>query len=71
MSKTMQEMKEMGETIAQQFHDGGFTVGEGTFILAMDLAIAFEQQGLSQHEAINRFTSVVKDIYNQAKDKSK
>lgn len=60
---THQEMQQESMKIVMQFNEAGATQEEGMVILAMTLAIVFRTNKVSQHEAISRFTTVVRQIY--------
>jgi hypothetical protein len=62
---TTDEMKLESVRILTRFHDMEVESGEGMFILAMTLATTFRQHGVSQHEAINRFTTIVRNVYKE------
>jgi hypothetical protein len=64
---TNEEMKLESMKIAMQFAEKGVTQSEGMVILAMSLATTFKVNGVSQHEAINRFTTIVKNVYGGLK----
>lgn len=54
--------------IIKQFSDAKLERGEGMVVLAMTLAVLFREDGVSQHEAVNRFVTIVKNVY-QGEDK--
>jgi len=60
---TEEEMRDESMRILMRFHDIKADSGEGMVILAMALAVTFKEFGVSQHEAISRFTTIVRDIY--------
>lgn len=60
---TKDEMKEQSLNIVRQFMANNVSQSEGMVILAMTLAATFEQGGVSQHEAISRFTTIVRHVY--------
>lgn len=62
---TTDEMKMESMRILSRFHDIKAESGEGMVILAMTLATTFKQHGVSQHEAISRFTTIVRDVYKK------
>ena len=53
--------------IVAQLAKDGLNKAEGMVVLAMTLAITFRDSGVSQHEAINRFTTIVKNVYGESK----
>lgn len=64
---TEKEMQLESMDIAKRFAERNVTGGEGMVILAMTLATTFRVNGVSQHEAINRFTTIVKNVYGALK----
>lgn len=64
---TEKEMQLESMDIARRFAEKNVSNGEGMVILAMSLATAFRVNGVSQHEAINRFTTIVKNVYGALK----
>lgn len=60
---TESEMRDESIRILMRFRDIEAEKGEGMVILAMTLATTFRQNGVSQHEAISRFTTIVKNVY--------
>lgn len=64
---TEKEMQLESMDIAKRFAEKDATSGEGMLILAMTLATTFRVNGVSQHEAINRFTTIAKKVYGEMK----
>lgn len=60
-----QEMQMQSLEIIQSLIKSGASLQESMVILAMTLAATFRGDGLSQHEAINRFTTIVKNVYEK------
>jgi hypothetical protein len=58
-----QEMQAESINIIRRFKEMDATPHEGMVILAITLAVAFKTDDVSQHEAINRFTTIVHKIY--------
>jgi hypothetical protein len=58
-----EEMKQQSLSIVRQFMANNVSQSEGMVILAMTLAGTFKQNKVSQHEAISRFTTIVKHVY--------
>jgi hypothetical protein len=65
--KSKDELQAESIRIIMQFAKSGLDKGEGMVILAMTLATLFRTDGVSQHEAINRFTTIVKNVYGELK----
>lgn len=63
MSKSDKELQMKGMSLAMDFAQEGFEPAEAMVVLAMSLAAIFKTSGVSQHEAINRFTTVIKKVY--------
>jgi len=64
---TEKEMQMESVHIVTRFMEKNVTNGEGMVILAMSLATTFRVNGVSQHEAIDRFTIIVKKVYGELK----
>jgi hypothetical protein len=64
---TEKEMQMESVHIVTRFMEKNVTNAEGMVILAMSLATTFKVNGVSQHEAINRFTTIVKEVYGALK----
>ena len=60
-----QEMQAESVNIVKRFQEMNATASEGMVILAMTLAAGFKADGVSRHEAINRFTTIVNKVYQE------
>lgn len=60
------KLKDESTKIVKGFDEAKLTKGEGMVVLAMTLAVVFKSNGVSQHEAINRFATIVKNVYGGA-----
>lgn len=60
---TKDEMKEQSLDIVRQFLNNNVSPSEGMLILSMTLATIFRENEVSQHEAISRFTTIVRHVY--------
>ena len=60
---TKDEMKAQSLSIVRQFMANDVSQTEGMVILAITLATVFMENKVSQHEAINRFTTIVRNVY--------
>lgn len=60
---TGKEMQLESIRIISRFQEEKIEKGAGMVILAMTLAITFKEDGVPPHEAINRFTTIVKNVY--------
>ena len=65
--KSKEELQAESIKIIMQFAKADLEKGEGMVVLAMTLATLFKTDGISQHEAINRFTTIVKSVYGGPK----
>jgi hypothetical protein len=61
------KLKDASIDIIAKFAKDGLSKGEGMVVLAMTLAITFRDDGVSQHEAVNRFVTIVKNVYGESK----
>lgn len=61
------KLRDVSIDIVAQLAKGGLNKAEGMVVLAMTLAITFRDNDVSQHEAINRFTTIVKNVYGESK----
>lgn len=64
--KSKEELQAESIKIVKGFDEAKLEKGEGMVILAMTLAVVFKSNGVSQHEAINRFATIVKNVYGGA-----
>lgn len=64
--KSKEELQAESTKIILRFAEAGLDKGEGMVVLAMTLAIVFKSNGVSQHEAINRFATIAKNVYGGA-----
>jgi hypothetical protein len=55
--------------VSKLIMDTGLSTMQGKVVLARTLAVAFRAEGIGRHEAITRFTEVVKLVYDEL-DKS-
>lgn len=62
---TPEQMKSESIRIVQRFGDRKVSNGEGMVILAMTLAQTFKTNGVSKFEAINRFVTIVNQVYGE------
>jgi hypothetical protein len=62
---TPEQMKSESIRIVQRFEEGNVSNGEGMVILAITLAQTFKTNGVSKFEAINRFVTIVNQIYGE------
>jgi hypothetical protein len=62
---TPEQMKSESIRIVQRFEDRKVSNGEGMVILAMTLAQTFKTNGVSKFEAINRFVTIVNQVYGE------
>ena len=65
--KSKEELQAESIKIIMQFAKADLEKGEGMVVFAMTLATLFKTDGISQHEAINRFTTIVKSVYGGPK----
>jgi len=62
---TPEQMKSESIRIVQRFEEGNVSNGEGMVILAITLAQTFKTNGVSKFEAINRFVTIVNQVYGE------
>jgi len=62
---THEEMKNESIQIVRRFAEQEVSNGEGMVILAMTLAQIFKTNGVSKFEAINRFITIVNQVYGE------
>ena len=62
---TSEQMKSESIRIVQRFAEQEVSNGEGMVILAMTLAQTFKTNGVSKFEAINRFVTIVNQVYGE------
>jgi hypothetical protein len=51
--------------VSKLIMDTGLSTMQGKVVLARTLAVAFRAEGIGRHEAITRFTEVVKLVYDE------
>lgn len=51
--------------ISKLIMNSGLSTMEGKVVLARTLAVAFRAEGIGRHEAITRFTEVIKLVYDE------
>lgn len=51
--------------VSKLIMDTGLSAMQGKVVLARTLAVAFRAEGIGRHEAITRFTEVVKLVYDE------
>lgn len=61
---------QVGKLLAHFFDENDVDVEIGQTVLANLLAAAFYAEGLTQFQAINAFTTIVKHVYSREKKKN-
>lgn len=62
---TTEDLQQASLKIVHGFIEDGFTPTEAMFVVAMTLASMFKSQGLSMAVALDRYVSVLTEVYEK------